>query len=109
MFDEVVRRCMAVGLVKGEGFAVDASLIAADASHQHSVQVGEQVDWTNPILSNRTVREYLEALDDEVLAGTVPRKTFLSDPQSRWTAATGGVSLLRLLDDYRSTSPTASS
>ena len=105
MFDEVVRRCMAVGLVKGEGFAVDASLIVADASHQHS----EQVDWTNPILSNRTVREYLEALDDEVLAGTVPRKTFLSDPQSRWTAATGGVSLLRLLDDYRSTSPTASS
>ena len=36
VFDEVVRRCMAAGLVKGEGFAVDASLIAANASHQHS-------------------------------------------------------------------------
>ena len=35
MFDEVVRRCMAAGLVKGEGFAVDASLVAANASHQH--------------------------------------------------------------------------
>ena len=44
VFDEVVRRCMAEGLVKGEGFAVDASLIAADASHQHSVQTGEEID-----------------------------------------------------------------
>lgn len=32
IFDEVVRRCMAAGLVKGEGFAVDTSIIAADAS-----------------------------------------------------------------------------
>lgn len=31
VFDEVVRRCMTAGLVKGEGFAVDASLIAANA------------------------------------------------------------------------------
>lgn len=100
MFDEVVRRCMAAGLVKGEGFAVDASLIAADASHQHSVQVGEQVDWTNPILSNRAVREYLEALDDEALAETVPRKTSLSDPQSRWTAATGGIAFFAYSTNY---------
>jgi transposase len=100
MFDEVVRSCMAAGLVKGEGFAVDASLIAADASHQHSVQVGEQVDWTNPILSNRAVREYLEALDDEALAEVVPRKTSLSDPQSRWTAATGGIAFFAYSTNY---------
>jgi transposase len=100
MFDEVVRRCMAAGLVKGEGFAVDASLIAADASHQHSVQAGDQVDWTNPVLSNRAVREYLEALDDETLAGTVPRKTSLSDPQSRWTAATGGIAFFAYSTNY---------
>jgi transposase len=100
MFDEVVRRCMAAGLVKGEGFAVDASLIAADASHQHSVQAGEQVDWTNPVLSNRAVREYLEALDDEALAETVPRKTSLSDPQSRWTAATGGIAFFAYSTNY---------
>lgn len=29
VFDEVVRRCIAAGLVKGEGFAVDASIVAA--------------------------------------------------------------------------------
>src|SRR4030095_11291500 len=34
LFDEVVRKCMAAGLVKGEGFAVDASVVAADASRQ---------------------------------------------------------------------------
>jgi transposase len=32
LFDEVVRNCMAAGLVKGEGFAVDASVVAADAN-----------------------------------------------------------------------------
>lgn len=100
LFDEVVCRCMAAGLVKGEGFAVDASLIAADASHQHSVQAGEQVDWANPVLSNRAVREYLEALDDEALAETVPRKTSLSDPQSRWTAATGGIAFFAYSTNY---------
>jgi len=100
VFDEVVRRCMAAGLVKGEGFAVDASLIAADASHQHSVQAGEAIDWTNPTLGNRAVREYLEALDDEALAEVVPRKTSLSDPQSRWTPATGGIAFFAYSTNY---------
>ena len=100
VFDEVVRRCMAAGLVKGEGFAVDASLIAADASHQHSVQTGEAIDWTNPALCNRAVREYLDALDDEALAEVIPRKTSLSDPQSRWTAATGGIAFFAYSTNY---------
>src|SRR6188474_1686468 len=37
VFETVVRRCMAEGLVGGEGFAVDASLIKADANKQRSV------------------------------------------------------------------------
>jgi transposase len=37
VFETVVRRCMAEGLVGGEGFAVDASLIEADANKQRSV------------------------------------------------------------------------
>jgi transposase len=32
LFTEVVARCIAEGLVGGEGFAVDASLIEADAN-----------------------------------------------------------------------------
>ena len=45
LFDEVVRSCMAAGLVKGEGFAVDASVVAADASRQRAVPSSEVVDW----------------------------------------------------------------
>jgi hypothetical protein len=56
---------MGAGLVKGEGFAVDASLIEANASHQHSVQPGEHCDWSNPEIDTRAMREYLAALDDE--------------------------------------------
>jgi len=37
LFETVVRWCMAEGLVGGEGFAVDASLIEADANKQRSV------------------------------------------------------------------------
>lgn len=100
VFDEVVRRCMAAGLVKGEGFAVDASLIAANASHQHSVPPGELCDWTNPEIDTRAMREYLAALDDEALAAVVPRKVSLSDPQSRWTAATGGIAFFAYSTNY---------
>lgn len=72
LFNEVLRRCMDAGLVKGEGFAVDAS--KADASRQRSVLADEQVDWSDPVLSTRAVREYLEALDEEALAETLPKR-----------------------------------
>jgi len=100
MFDEVVRRCMAAGLVKGEGFAVDASLVAANASHQHSVAPGEHCDWNNPQIDTRAMREYLAALDDEDLAAASSRKVSLSDPQSRWTAATGGIAFFAYSTNY---------
>jgi transposase len=100
VFDEVVRRCMATGLVKGEGFAVDASLIAANASHQHSVQSGEHCDWTNPEIDTRPMREYLAALDQESIVEAAPRKVSLSDPHSRWTAATGGIAFFAYSTNY---------
>ena len=99
VFDEVVRRCMAAGLVKAEGFAVDASLIAANASHQHSVQPGEQCDLNRPEIDTRPMREYLAALDGETSAAA-PRKISLSDPHSRWTAATGGIAFFAYSTNY---------
>ena len=39
VFERVVEGCIAAGLVGGEGFAVDASLIAADANKQRSIRV----------------------------------------------------------------------
>ena len=45
IFERVVVTCMAVGLVKGEGFAVDASVMEANASRYHGRSPGE-IDWT---------------------------------------------------------------
>ena len=99
LFNEVLRRCMAAGLVKGEGFAVDASIIKADASRQRGV-AGDEVDWRDPALSSRAVREYLEALDEEALAEALPKKISLTDPQSRWTAAPGGPAYFAYSTNY---------
>jgi transposase len=44
VFEAVVRRAIAEGVVGGEGFAVDASLIAADANKQRSVPSSEDID-----------------------------------------------------------------
>ena len=99
LFNEVLRRCMAAGLVKGEGFAVYACVIKAGASKQRGV-ARDEVDWSNPALSSRAVCEYLEALDDEALAETLPKKVFLSDPQSRWTAAPGGPAFFAYSTNY---------
>src|SRR6201994_3930803 len=41
LFETTVARCMAEGLVGGEGFAVDASMIKADANRQRSVPGNE--------------------------------------------------------------------
>ena len=45
LFELVVRRAIAEGLVGGEGFAVDAGLIAADANKQRSLASTDEVDW----------------------------------------------------------------
>ena len=44
IFEEVVARCMRAGLVGGEGFAIDASVIEADASRGRKVD-GKLVTW----------------------------------------------------------------
>ncbi len=100
LFDEVVRRCMAQGLVEGEGFAVDASVVAADANRQRGVPGTESVDWKDPALSTRAVREYLQALDGEPLAQVMPKNISLTDPQARWTAAPGGPAFYAYSTNY---------
>ncbi len=58
LFEATVRRCMAEGLVGGEGFATDASLIHADANRQRSTEESDDVDWNALAASRRSVREY---------------------------------------------------
>src|ERR1700724_369828 len=64
IFEAVVRACMDAGLVKGEGFAVDASVMEADASPYHG-KAPDEIDWSAPERQTRTVAEFLSGLDDE--------------------------------------------
>lgn len=100
LFNEVLHRCMDAGLVKGEGFAVDASVIKADASRQRGVPGDDEINWRDPALSTRAVREYLEALDEEALGEALPKRLSLTDPLSRWTAAPGGPAFFAYSTNY---------
>jgi transposase len=56
IFEGVVRCCMAVGLVRSEGLAIDASVVKADANRQRGVPSAESIDWGNPKPSSCTVQ-----------------------------------------------------
>lgn len=87
VFEAVVRACMDAGLVKGEGFAVDASVIEADASRYHG-KVPDEIDWSLPERQTRAVAEFLTAIDDDD-ANTdrkLPKVISPTDPCSAWTA-----------------------
>jgi transposase len=105
IFERVVATCMAAGLVKGEGFAVDASVMEANASRYHGKAPGE-LDWTDAQRQKRAVAEYLAGLEAETQVqegGTSdgggsdgrptaapdrkpPKVISPSDPSSAWTA-----------------------
>ena len=61
IFECVVVACMAAGLVKGEGFAVDASVIEANASRYHG-KAPNELEWTDAQKQRRAVAEYLAAV-----------------------------------------------
>jgi len=60
----VLQRCLTEGLVRGEGFATDASIIKADAQKQRGLPGGQEIDWGDPKEASRPVQEYLAALDE---------------------------------------------
>jgi transposase len=87
LFEAVVKACMDAGLVKGEGFAVDASVMEADASRYHGQAPGE-IDWSAPERQTRAVAEFLSGLDDEDPNEDrkLPKVISPTDPCSAWTA-----------------------
>jgi transposase len=58
LFETTVQRCLEAGLVGGDGFAVDASLIRADANKQRSAAGSDAVDWEAMAATRRSVREW---------------------------------------------------
>ena len=100
LFEETVARCIAEGLVGGEGFAVDASMIRADANRQNSTPGDE---WEPPDDPGHAVREYLSVLDEAAFGGAtpvVPKFISAADPASRWTAANGGLAFFAYCTNY---------
>src|ERR1700739_4329448 len=103
VFETVVRRYIEEGLVGGEGFAVDASLISADANKQRSVPGSEDKDWPTHAATRRSVREYLDTLDEAAWGAaseTVPKFISRSDPAAQWTGAHKGHAFFAYADNY---------
>ena len=103
VFERVVEACIAAGLVGGEGFAVDASLIAADANKQRSIP-GK--DWDKnraPEKASRAVKEYMATLDAAAFGAAsdvTPKFVSPSDPAAQWTGAMRGPAFFAYADNY---------
>jgi len=92
VFEEVVCGCMTAGLVGGEGFAVDASVIEAAvlenwASRFQRVK-GAEIDWSEEQLSRRAIKEFVDALESEnppINPSQKPKAMSPIDPAAAWT------------------------
>src|SRR5215469_1943908 len=107
IFERIVAACMAEGLVKGEGFAVDASVMEANASRYHG-KAPDELEWTDAQRQKQAVAEYLAGLEAEARSQDEldddnggdgsdverqprpnrkpPKVISPSDPSSAWTA-----------------------
>jgi transposase len=86
VFEQVLTRCMEEGLIGGEGFAVDASVVKADASKQKHHEDDDD-DWGG---GSRAINEYLDVLKEDGSSITPAKKVSQTDPMARWTCAPGG-------------------
>src|SRR6187397_3577648 len=100
VFESVLRRCMTEGLVGGEGFAIDASVVRADANRANGVPGAEAIDWKSGTHSTRAVREYVTALERANPTETPPKSVSLTDPAARYTAAPGGPAFYAYSTNY---------
>ena len=87
VFEGIVRQCMEAGLVGGEGFAVDASVIEADASRFKRIE-GAEIEWSEEQLARRAIKEYVDALESEnapINPNRKPKAMSATDPTAAWT------------------------
>src|SRR6266516_1545256 len=103
VFERVVNACIRAGLVGGESFAVDSSLIVADANKQRSIPGSE---WSKELAAqaaSRAVKEYLATLDDAAFgtaSEVTPKFVSPSDPAAQWTGAMRGPAFFAYADNY---------
>ena len=103
VFEHVVETCIGAGLVGGEGFAVDASLIVADANKQRSTPGTEWNKERATKYAGRAVKEYLATLDEAAFGAAsevTPKFVSPSDPAAQWTGAMRGPAFFAYDDNY---------
>jgi transposase len=103
VFERVVGACIGAGLVGGEGFAVDASLIAADANKQRSTPGPRWNKKLDAQAVGRATKEYLARLDDAAFGAAsdvTPKFVSPSDPAAQWTGAQRGPAFFAYSDNY---------
>jgi len=104
LFETVVGRCIAEGLVGGDRFAVDASLIRADANRQNAKPIDDwPVERLDPHDAPRAVREYLDTLDEAAFGAASdvkPKFTSHADAAAQWTGAHKGPAFFAYADNY---------
>src|SRR5450631_1990093 len=94
VFESVLQTCLRAGLVGGETFATDASVIEADARVVRRTEGKEPPgDWNDPGKVTRPVREYLDQFDKAAGLGALsgesprpPKALSLTDPQAALTS-----------------------
>src|SRR3954466_10721785 len=107
VFEGVVAMCIAAGLVGGEAFSIDASLIKADVDKKKRAPGDQPIAWPKAEKASHVVREYLAALDaarndeessdgegggsggDDGSRRKPPKEVSLTDPQATWVARPG--------------------
>jgi transposase len=101
VFETVLKRCMSEGLVGGEGFAIDASVVKADATRARAIP-GAAVDRRalGPVQATRAVREYLEGIEAHGRPETMRKNISVTDPAAEWTCAPGGPAFFAYSTNY---------
>ena len=110
VFEGVVAQCISAGLVGGEAFSVDASLIKADVDKMKRLPGDQPIAWPRAEEASHAVREYIAALDaaddDQIGDGgdgdgsspsshpsshrrKPPKEVSLTDPQATGVARPG--------------------
>ena len=103
LFEQVVMSCIEAGLVGGQSFAVDASLIEADANKQRSIPGPDWNRQRSLDTASRAVKDYVETLDDAAFGAAsdvVPKFVSPCDPASQWTGAHKGPAFFAYADNY---------
>jgi IS5 family transposase len=103
VFERIVTTCIKAGLVGGNGFAVDASLIAADANKRRSIPGNEWSHAIDPDTAKRAMKDYLSNLDNPAWGAAtdvVPKFVAPADPAAQWTGALRNAAFFAYADNY---------